>query len=163
MSDVDHIQTEFHDAGAGASHTFPMQAGAIKKGSFVMLKGKPCKVVDYSTSKTGKHGHAKANITGIDIFTGNKYVDICPTGHNMEVPVVARATFTCINETDGFLSLMDDSGDIREDLKVPRDSNNNMEEAGDKIIKGMADGNTVEVIVLKSCGVEKVIEAKIIE
>jgi len=36
-----------------------------------MLKGFPCKVVDYSTSKAGKHGHAKATIVGVDIFTGN--------------------------------------------------------------------------------------------
>ena len=25
-----------------------------------------------STSKTGKHGHAKVNFTGLDIFTGKK-------------------------------------------------------------------------------------------
>jgi hypothetical protein len=31
-------------------------------------------VVDYSTSKTGKHGHAKAKIVAIDIFTGRKCV-----------------------------------------------------------------------------------------
>ena len=36
------------------------------------LKEKPCKIIDITTSKTGKHGHAKANITGIDIFTGKK-------------------------------------------------------------------------------------------
>ena len=38
-----------------------------------MLKGFPCKVIEYITSKTGKHGHAKAKITGLDIFTGKKY------------------------------------------------------------------------------------------
>jgi translation initiation factor 5A len=36
----------------------------------VLLKGQPCKVIEMTTSKTGKHGHAKANITGIDIFNG---------------------------------------------------------------------------------------------
>ena len=36
------------------------------------LKEKPCKIIEITTSKTGKHGHAKANITGIDIFTGKK-------------------------------------------------------------------------------------------
>ena len=45
----------------------------MKKGAHAMLKGFPCKVIEYSTSKTGKHGHAKAKITGLDIFTGKKY------------------------------------------------------------------------------------------
>ena len=68
----------------------PKQAGEVKKGSYIMLKGHPCKVVDYSTSKTGKHGHAKAHIVGIDIFTGKKCEDLCPTSHNMSVPNVNK-------------------------------------------------------------------------
>ena len=51
----------FESNESGASLTYPAQAGTIKKGSHVLLKGKPCKVVDVSTSKTGKHGHAKAH------------------------------------------------------------------------------------------------------
>ena len=35
----------------------------------MMIKGHPCKVVDVSHAKPGKHGAAKANIVGIDIFT----------------------------------------------------------------------------------------------
>ena len=31
---------------SGASHTFPMQAGNLKKNGFAMLKEKPCKVGD---------------------------------------------------------------------------------------------------------------------
>ena len=61
----------FHSGDAGASDTIPIKAGSCKKGVHVMIKGFPCKVIEVSTSKTGKHGHAKVNITGIDIFSGN--------------------------------------------------------------------------------------------
>ena len=34
---------QFDAAGAGASLVYPLQAGALKKGGHVMIKGKPCK------------------------------------------------------------------------------------------------------------------------
>ncbi len=43
--------------------------------------------MEYSTSKTGKHGHAKAKYAGLDIFTGKRYEDAVPTSHNVEAPV----------------------------------------------------------------------------
>ena len=43
--------------------------------------------MEYSTSKTGKHGHAKAKIAALDIFTGKRLEDAQPTSHNMSAPV----------------------------------------------------------------------------
>ena len=105
---------------AGASLTTPIRAGEVKKGMIVMLKDKPCKVIEITTSKTGKHGHAKANITGLDIFTGAKKQDICPTSHNMTAPVVGSMDWSLLGiSDDGFLSLMTDEGETRDDLKIP--------------------------------------------
>jgi len=113
----------FDSNESGASLTYPVQAGSIKKGSYVLLKGNPCKVIDVTTSKTGKHGHAKAHFVGIDIFTGKKYEDMCPTSHNMNVPNITRVEYTLLDITeDGFLSVMDDDGNNREDLKLPMNS-----------------------------------------
>lgn len=65
MADIG--DTEFHSADAGASKTYPQQCSALRKNGFVVIKGRPCKIVEMSTSKTGKHGHAKV-VTFYTIF-----------------------------------------------------------------------------------------------
>jgi len=107
----------FESTGAGASKTFPQQCSALRKNGFVCIKQRPCKIVEMSTSKTGKHGHAKVHLVGIDIFTGKKLEDICPSTHNMDVPHVNRKEYVVINFEDGFFTMMDDEGETREDLK----------------------------------------------
>ncbi|KAM4606387.1 eukaryotic translation initiation factor 5A-1 isoform 1-T2 [Polymixia lowei] len=116
MADPD---LDFQTGESGASATYPMQCSALRKNGFVVLKGRPCKIVEMSTSKTGKHGHAKVNLVGIDIFTNKKYEDMCPSTHNMDVPAIKRLDYQLVNITDGYMSLMADNGDVREDLRVP--------------------------------------------
>ena len=57
--------------------SIPKQAGDLQKGDYVCMgqKKRPCKVVEMSVVKNGKHGHAKAVITAVDIFNGQKFED----------------------------------------------------------------------------------------
>jgi translation initiation factor 5A len=85
-----------------------------------MIKGRPCKVVSFSTAKTGKHGSAKAMVTGIDIFTASKYECTFSTSDNVDAPLQTKIEYTLINiDDEGFCSLMTENGDIKEDLKLP--------------------------------------------
>ena len=61
MADEEEAEETFESTDAGSSHTYPMEGGQIRKGGYIMIKGNPCKVSDVSTSKTGKHGHAKVS------------------------------------------------------------------------------------------------------
>merc|ERR1712193_346142 len=97
----DEDEPTFESADAGAAHTWAMEAGELRKGSLVMLKGHPCKVAEVTSSKTGKHGHAKCHIVGIDIFTSKKYEDLCPTSHSMSVPFVTRTEYQLLSADEG--------------------------------------------------------------
>merc|ERR1712093_792059 len=132
---------EYGGADTG-SKTFPTSAGSIKKGSYMIIKGFPCKVQEVSASKTGKHGHAKASIVGTDIFTGKKYEDSVPTSHNVDCPNVTKTEYTVISIDDGYVTLMDDAGEMREDLKLPE--LDDLSDVKDKLNDGLA--NDVEML-----------------
>lgn len=140
----------FEGADTGGAHTFPIQCSALRKNGHCIMKGHPCKIVDMSTSKTGKHGHAKVNMVGIDIFDGKKYEDMSPSTHNMDVPHVKRTEYTIVDVgDDGYLSLMDESGDIRDDLHC----NANLELL-EEIRKKFDNGDEFMVTVLGAMGKE---------
>ncbi|XP_031703837.1 eukaryotic translation initiation factor 5A-1-like [Anarrhichthys ocellatus] len=145
---------DFACGHSGASSTFPQQCSALRKNGFVMIKGRPCKIMEMSTSKTGKHGHAKVHLTGLDIFTQKKYEDICPSTHNMDVPHVTRKDYQVIDVAEGFLGLLDDAGAIREDLKVPDT------DLGKEIQTKFDNGDNFMVTVLKALDEENVIATK---
>jgi len=149
------ITDDFQQVTSGASKTYPAQCSSLRKNGFVVIKGFACKIVDMSTSKTGKHGHAKVHLVGSDIFTGKKYEDICPSTHNMDVPEVTRQEFSLMDITDdGFCSLMKDDGSVKDDLKVPEG------ELGQDIRSQFADGKELTVTVLSALGAEHIVSVK---
>ncbi|KND04690.1 eukaryotic translation initiation factor 5A [Spizellomyces punctatus DAOM BR117] len=153
MADEDHHE-EFEHAGSGASLTYPMQCSALRKNGHVVIKGRPCKIVDMSTSKTGKHGHAKVHLVAIDIFTGKKLEDISPSTHNMDVPNVTRTELPLLDIDDGFLSLMNADGSTKDDVKLPEG------EVGEKMQAEFHDGKELLVTVVAAMGEEHALSFK---
>ncbi|XP_019953561.1 eukaryotic translation initiation factor 5A-2 [Paralichthys olivaceus] len=147
-------EEDFCTGQSGASQTYPVQCSSLRKNGHVMIKSRPCKIVEMSTSKTGKHGHAKIHIVGIDIFTQKKNEDICPSTHNLDVPHVTRTEYEVIDISEGYLTLMNDKGEPREDLKVPDG------DLGKEIIEKNEKGESFQVVVLEAIGEEHVISCK---
>ncbi|XP_018014450.1 eukaryotic translation initiation factor 5A [Hyalella azteca] len=151
----EELNAEFETAESGVSNVYPAQCSSLRKNGYVVIKGRPCKIVEMSTSKTGKHGHAKVHLVGIDLFSGKKYEDICPSTHNMDVPVVKRADYQLVDiSADNFLSLMQESGDLREDIKIPDG------ELGTEIRSKFESGEDILCTVLCAMGSEMVIATK---
>lgn len=135
---------QFDQAQSGASTTYPMQCSALRKNGHVVIKGHPCKISEMSTSKTGKHGHAKVHLVGNDIFTNKKYEDICPSTHNMDVPHVIRKDYMLLRlDEEGFFELMHDNGETFCDLKVEDVLGMSMADVQSMVDKGEDDGSTV--------------------
>ena len=155
----------FEKTDAGASHTYPMSAGELKKGGHIMIKGKPCKVAEISMSKTGKHGHAKAHIVALNIFNGKKMEDLCPSSHNVDVPFVKRTEFQVLNVNfdDGSVSLLTADGLPKDDLNIPTMVQEGEPTDDDKKVTEELkefENKTLYAIVLEACGIEKIIQTK---
>ncbi|KAL9710589.1 translation initiation factor eIF5A [Leucoagaricus gongylophorus] len=154
MSDDEQHNQDFDQGGAGASHTYPVQCSTLRKNGHVMLKGHPCKIVEMSTSKTGKHGHAKVNLVGQDIFTGKKYEDMSPSTHNMEVPVVRRSEYPLVDISGDFMTLMTPDGNTKEDTRLPEG------ELGSQIQSEFESGKELLITCVSAVGMEQAISFK---
>jgi translation elongation factor IF5A len=116
-------------------------------------------VQSVSTSKTGKHGHAKCNFMALDIFTGKKYEDIIPSTHNADVPFVKSKEYSLVDiSEDDFVSLMDEDGNVREDVKLPPFPDNFAREIRQKFAD--AGDKTYAVQVLSAMGHDQIIAIK---
>lgn len=79
----------------------------LKSGRYVVIDGIPCKVVDFQKSKPGKHGSAKARVTAIGIFDGQKKQLLKPVDANVEIPEVDRRNGQVVADLGANIQVMD--------------------------------------------------------
>eukprot|EP00550_Attheya_septentrionalis_P002682 CAMPEP_0198289956 /NCGR_PEP_ID=MMETSP1449-20131203/7969_1 /TAXON_ID=420275 /ORGANISM="Attheya septentrionalis, Strain CCMP2084" /LENGTH=158 /DNA_ID=CAMNT_0043988363 /DNA_START=73 /DNA_END=549 /DNA_ORIENTATION=+ len=154
MSDDEYV---FETSDAGSSATIPMEAGQVKKGGYMMIKGKPCKILTISVSKTGKHGHAKCNFLATDIFTGKKLEDMIPSSHGTTVPIVNRSEWEIIDIDGEELTLMDEGGNQKTDMNLPGYPDTLAQDIRDAWSGG---DNSVMVSIQSAVGIEQIIAYK---
>merc|ERR1711937_21531 len=160
-------QYQIEGADAGASLVVATEAGQIRKGGYIVVKGKACKVKDVSVSKTGKHGHAKCKFSASCIFTGATCEELCPSTHSIAVPFVKKSDFQVMGLEGDYLQLMDEDMEMKEDLQLPNvdyktDDDNKISEQIKSIIEEIDGGAEIELYctVMQAIGKEKVVEIK---
>ena len=121
-----------------------MEFSDIKKNAHIIMKDVyPCKIVEVNTSKTGKHGHAKKSVVGIDIITDKKHTELFTHSSQLKVPIISRQMFL-VNyiDDDGYMELMDENNRPVNNIKLGDD------EICEKIKNLYNNGDQINIIIL---------------
>lgn len=79
----------------------------MKIGSYVIVENEPCRIADYTKSKPGKHGSAKARVVAIGVFDGVKRSFVKPVSAQVEVPIIEKKGAQVIALLPSSVQLMD--------------------------------------------------------
>ncbi len=91
----------------------PSDLGSLKIGSYILLphsdqpSGEPCRIVEYDTSKPGKHGSAKARIVGEGVFDVQKRPHVGPVSMKIHIPLINKKVGQIISITGDTVQVMD--------------------------------------------------------
>jgi translation initiation factor 5A len=85
----------------------PADLGDIKEGSYVILDGEPCRVVQSDKSKPGKHGAAKIRLAAVSIFTGSKHSYVGPSASRIDVPNIDKRSGQVLSLNGPSVQIMD--------------------------------------------------------
>jgi translation initiation factor 5A len=78
-----------------------------KPGTYIMIDGEPCKVVDMTKSKPGKHGAAKVRLEAVGIFDDKKRALLKPADATVDVPIIEKKKAQVISVSGDIAQLMD--------------------------------------------------------
>jgi translation initiation factor 5A len=85
----------------------PVEVGDLKTGSYVIVEDEPCRIVDLTKSKPGKHGAAKARVVTIGVFDGVKRSFVKPVDAKVDMPMIEKRTGQMIALLPNSLQIMD--------------------------------------------------------
>lgn len=79
----------------------------LQENSYVMIDEVPCRIADYTTSRPGKHGSAKARVEGKGVFDDKRRVFTAPVDAKIEQPRVRKRDGQIVNIDDSEVQVMD--------------------------------------------------------
>ena len=101
---------------------------SLQKGSYVVLDGAACRVTNTTTSRPGKHGHAKIRMEAVGILDSKKRVVVMPGHDNVEVPIIDKRTAQVLSISDKMVNVMDSETYETFDLEMPEDLKDQIKE-----------------------------------
>ena len=79
---------------------FP-KVNLMQKGHVALIQGVPAKLTDKTVSKTGKHGHAKANMSFVEFFGTKKIEASESTSASLDIPILVIKNDPIVQVTEG--------------------------------------------------------------
>jgi len=89
---MDVVQNALNRNTVGENMTRPIDVGSLRVGGYMIIDNEPCRIVDITKSKPGKHGSAKARIVAIGVFDNQKRQFVKPVDSNAEIPIIDKRT-----------------------------------------------------------------------
>lgn len=85
----------------------PVDVGSLREGGYIIVDGEPCRIVEITKSKPGKHGSAKARIVAIGVFDGVKRSIVKPVDATADVPIIEKRSGQVFAVSTSSVQLMD--------------------------------------------------------
>ena len=98
-----------------------VSVGSLKKGDTIIIDGAPCKITDTTTSRPGKHGHAKVNMMAVGMLDGKKRNLVMPGHDKVEAPIVVKKTAQVLSISGNKANVMDMETYETLDLDTPEE------------------------------------------
>jgi len=98
-----------------------VSVGSLKKGDTIIIDGAPCKVTDLSTSRPGKHGHAKVNLMAVGMIDDKKRNVVMPGHDKVEAPIVDKRNAQILSITGNHANVMDTQTYETFDMDIPEE------------------------------------------
>lgn len=95
--------------------------GSLKKGDTVIIDEAACKVTDLATSRPGKHGHAKVNLTAVGLLDQKKRNIVLPGHDKIEVPIIEKKSAQILSVSGNTANVMDTATYETFEMEIPEE------------------------------------------
>jgi len=108
-----------------------VSVGSLKKGDTIIIDGNACKITDTTTSRPGKHGHAKVNMMAVGMLDGKKRNLVMPGHDKVEAPVVEKKNAQVLSIAGNIASVMDTESYETFEMEIPTELKDQVHEGSE--------------------------------